>query len=107
MKHTDKQLISKLHRHSKRIEQDKRDAERDHAGESAVDTLNDFRRQLQMGLQQVADECLNSEQTAQDSDQQTQHELLRAQLGRVLARSPEARLDYIARHKEFQSRFEK
>ena len=106
MKQTDNQLISKLSKHSERIEKDREDVEREETdGELVTDVLNDFKRELRRGLQDAVHNCLSDSQ--KDKDEQTQHELLRYELGKRLAKSPEARKQYIQRQREFQQRFEK
>ena len=109
MKRTGKKLISKLSKlskHSERIEKDREDVEREETdGELVTDVLNDFKRELRRGLQDAVHNCLSDSQ--KDKDEQTQHELLRYELGKRLAKSPEARKQYIQRQREFQQRFKK
>ena len=106
MKQTDNQFISKLSKHSERIEQARDDIEREEIdGTLVTDVLNDFQRELRRGLQDVVHSCLSDSQ--KDKDEQTQHELLRYELGRQLAKSLEARQQYILRQHEFQQRFKK
>jgi hypothetical protein len=103
MKRMNKKLISK---HSERIEKDREDVEREETdGELVTDVLNDFKRELRRGLQDAVHNCLSDSQ--KDKDEQTQHELLRYELGKRLAKSPEARKQYIQRQREFQQRFKK
>ena len=103
MKRTGKKLISK---HSERIEKDREDVEREETdGELVTDVLNDFKRELRRGLQDAVHNCLSDSQ--KDKDEQTQHELLRYELGKRLAKSPEVRKQYIQRQREFQQRFKK
>ena len=103
MKRTGKKIISK---HSERIEKDREDIEREETdGELVTDVLNDFKRELRRGLQDAVHNCLSDSQ--KDKDEQTQHELLRYELGRRLAKSPEARRQYIQRQREFKQRFKK
>ena len=47
-------------------------------GEIVTDPLNDFRRELRRGLQDVADSCLNDGRI--EPDKRTQYELLRYEL---------------------------
>ena len=106
MKRTNKKLISKLSKHSERIERDREDVEREETdGELVTDVMNDFKRELRRGLQDAVRNCLSDSQ--KDKDKQTQHELLRYELGKRLAKSPEARKQYIQRQREFQQRFKK
>ena len=106
MERTSKKLISKLSKHSERIEKDREDVEREETdGELVTDMLNDFKRELRRGLQDAVHSCLSDSQ--KDKDEQTQHELLRYELGKRLAKSPEARKQYVQRQREFQQRFKK
>ena len=106
MKQTDKQFFSKLSKHREPIEKDREDIEREETdGELVTDVLNDFKRELRRGLQDAVHNCLSDSQ--KDKDEQTQHELLRYELGRRLAKSPEARKQYIQRQREFKQRFKK
>ena len=106
MKRIGKNLISKLSKHSERIERDRQDVKREETdGELVTDVLNDFKREVRRGLQDAVHNCLSDSQ--KDKDEQTQHELLRYELGKRLAKSPEARKQYIQRQREFQQRFKK
>ena len=106
MKQTDKQFFSKLSKHSERIEKDREDIEREETdGELVTDVLNNFKRELRRGLQDAVHNCLSDSQ--KDKDEQTQHELLRYELGKRLAKSPEARKQYVQRQRELQQRFKK
>ena len=102
MEQTSKHFISKLTKRSGRIERDREDIEREESdGEIVTDPLHNFRR----GLQDAADSCLNGGRI--EPDERTQYELLRYELNKALAKSPEARKQYIQRQREFQQRFEK
>lgn len=106
MNRTGKQFISNLQKHNKRIEQDTADIEwKETQGSVGDDVLDNFRRELRRSLQYDANSCLSASQ--QEKDERNQHELLRYDLGKKLAKSQEARLDSMARRKEFQQRFEK
>ena len=108
MKQTDKQFISKLQKHSKRIEQDMADIEWDETqGSVGGDVLGDFRRELRRELRDVVDECLDDDLTQAERDERTEYELLRYQLKKALAKSPEFRKQYLARERERRRRLEK
>ena len=106
MEQTSKHFISKLTKRSGRIERDREDIEREESdGEIVTDPLHNFRRELRRGLQDAAESCLNGGRI--EPDERTQYELLRYELNKALAKSPEARKQYIQRQREFQQRFEK
>jgi len=106
MKQTDKQFINKLQKNNKRLEQDKEDFDwQETQGSVGSDLLADFKRELHSGLQDVADECLCDDSTQQESDERTQSELMRRELGRALAKSQEFRKQYIQRQRDFHRRF--
>ena len=108
MKQTDKRFISKLRKHNNQIERDAEDIEWEETQLSVGDdVMAAFRRELRRELQNLVDECLNDEITAQEQDERTDYELLRYELNKALAKSPEARQQYIQRQREFQRRFEK
>lgn len=77
------------------------------------DDLGKFQQELRRGLQDVAQSCLYSSKTGSllDSetehvDSETEHELLRYELGKALARSPEFRKQYIAQELARRRRLE-
>jgi len=106
MKRTGKNLISKLRRHGKQIEQDRADIEWEETqGSFRVDAMNSFRRELRKALQSAVDECLDDGLTPAERDERTERELLRYELNKALAKSPEARKRYIQKQREFQRRF--
>lgn len=108
MKQTDKQFVSKLQKHSKQIEQDKADVEWDETqGGVGGDVMTGFRRALRRGLQDAVDECLDDDLTQAERDERTEHELLRYELNKALAKSPEFRKQYLARERERRRRLEK
>ena len=108
MKRTDKQFISKLSKHSERIEQDIADIEWEETqGSVGADVMDGFRRELRRALQSAVDECLDDDLAVAERDEHTERELLRYELNKALAKSPEARKQYIQRQREFQQRFEK
>ena len=65
-----------------------------------------FEHELRRGLQDVAQSCLYSSKTGSQLDSETEHELLRYELGKALARSPEFRKQYIAQELARQRRLE-
>jgi hypothetical protein len=106
MKQTDKQFINKLQKNNKRVERYAVDIEREETQDSVGrDLLADFKRELHSGLQDAADECLCDDLTWQESDERTQSELMRHELGRALANAPEFRKQYIQRQRDFHRRF--
>jgi len=106
MKQTDKQFISKLRKQSEGIEQDREGSVREETdGELVTDVLNDFKRELRKDLQDAVHSCLIDGK--KNEDEKTQHELLRYELGKRLAKSSEAREQYIQQQREFQQRFKK
>lgn len=108
MKRTHKQLISKLRKHNKQIEQDRADIEWEETqGSFTGDVMSGFRRELRRGLQAAVDECSGDDLTPAERDERTERELLRYELNKALAKSPEARKRYIQRQRQFQQRFEK
>ena len=108
MKRTGKKLISKLRKHNKQIEQDTADIEWEETqGGFTGDAMSGFRRELRRALQSAVDECLDDDLTPDERDERTERELLRYELNKILAKSPEARKQYIQRQREFQRRFEK
>lgn len=110
MKRTGKNLISKLRKHGKRIKQDRADIEWEETQGSFTvtgDAMSGFRRELRRALQSAVDECLDDDLTPAERDERTERELLRYELNKALAKSPEARKRYIQRQREFQQRFEK
>ena len=70
------------------------------------DDLGKFQQELRRGLQDVAQSCLYSSKTGSQLDSETEHELLRYELGNALARSPEFRKQYIAQELARQRRLE-
>ncbi len=107
MKRTGKNLISKLRKHGKQIEQDRADIEwQETQGSFTGDAMSGFRRELRRALQSAVDECLDDALTPAERDERTERELLRYELNKALAKSPEARQQYIQRQREFQRRLQ-
>ena len=70
------------------------------------DDLGKFQQELRRGLQDVAQSCLYSSKTGSQLDSETEHELLRYELGKALARSPEFRKQYITQELARRRRLE-
>ena len=95
---------------SRQIEQDAAEIEWDETqGTTGGDVMDNIRRELRQGLEQVARECLRGDlsQDETNNEDRQQQGLLDIELRKALKRSPRAHDEYQKREREFQQRIKK
>jgi hypothetical protein len=107
MNDRESKFLNRIERANCAIEQSADEIEQSETQNSLTkDDLGKFQQELRRGLQDVAQSCLYSSKTGSQLGSETEHELLRYELGKALARSPEFRKQYITQELARQRRLE-
>ena len=107
MNDRERKFLNRIVRPNCAIEQNADEIEQSETQNSLTkDDLGKFQQDLRRGLQDVAQSCLDSSKTGSQLDSETEQELLRYELGKALARSPEFRKHYITQELARRRRLE-
>ena len=107
MKNRESKFLNKIVQPNCAIEQSDDEIEQEETQSSLTkDDLGKFQQELRRGLKDAADSYLYTSKSASQLDDDTEYELLRYELGKALARSPEFRKQYVTQELARRSRLE-